>query len=83
MLERLSGVPLHRKRTHAFSWKLAHSLDCFPDMAIACMLTNHHLEVTELHDDRDMLLRLRIMRRRKKQLKDAARKTSPHFKEKI
>ena len=47
------------------------------DMAIACMLTNHHLENTELHDDdRDMLLRLRIMRRQKKQQKDAARHRS-------
>jgi hypothetical protein len=47
------------------------------DMAIACMLTNHHLEVTEPHcEDHDMLLRLRIMRKRKKQLKDAARKKS-------
>jgi hypothetical protein len=47
------------------------------DMAIACMLTNHHLENTELHDDdRDMLLRLRIMRRQKKQQKDADRHRS-------
>jgi hypothetical protein len=47
------------------------------DMAIACMLTNHHLESTELHDeDQEMLLRLRILRKQKKQQKDMDRKQS-------
>jgi hypothetical protein len=46
-------------------------------MAIACMLTNHHLESTELHDeDHEKLLRSRIMRKQNKQQKNMARKPS-------